>query len=46
MGAPVLGAVSAPTSLALATAERCGLTLVGVARGDGFEVFTHAWRVT
>lgn len=45
MGAPVLVAVSAPTSLALRTAERCGMTLVGVARGDGFEVFTHPWRV-
>ncbi len=45
MGAPVLIAISAPTALALQTAEAAGLTVVAVARGDGFEVFTHARRV-
>ena len=34
-------AVSAPTALAVRTAEAAGITLVGVARSDGFEVFTH-----
>jgi FdhD protein len=45
MGAPVLVAVSAPTGLALRTAESAGITLVAVARDDGFEVFTHAARI-
>lgn len=45
IGAPVLVAVSAPTALALATAEQTGITVVAVARGDGFEVFTHADRI-
>ncbi len=45
MGAPVLAAISAPTSLAIATAQEAGITLVAVARDDGFEVFTHAERV-
>jgi FdhD protein len=45
LGAPVLVAVSAPTALALRTAEAAGLTLVAVAREDGFEVFTHPQRI-
>ena len=45
LGAPVLCAVSAPTTLAVRTAEVAGVTLVGVARSDGFEVFTHAHRI-
>ena len=45
MGAPVLVAVSAPTALAIRTAEKSGITLVAVARDDGFEVFTHRERV-
>ena len=46
MGAPVLAAVSAPTALALRTAETAGITIVGVVRDDGLEVLTHAERVT
>ena len=45
IGAPVVMAVSAPTGLAVRLAERCGITLIGVARADGFEVFTHPDRV-
>jgi FdhD protein len=45
IGAPVLVAVSAPTALAIRTAEAAGITLVGIARDDGFEVFTHKERV-
>ena len=45
LGAAVLVAVSAPTALALRTAEAAGLTVVGVARPDGFEVFTHPERI-
>lgn len=44
-GAAVLVAVSAPTALALHAADESGITLIGIARGDGFEVFTHAHRV-
>jgi len=40
MGAPVIAAVSAPTALAIRTAEAAGVTLIAVVRPDGFEVFT------
>ncbi|HTI66422.1 MAG TPA: formate dehydrogenase accessory sulfurtransferase FdhD [Caulobacteraceae bacterium] len=45
IGAPILIAVSAPTALAVRTAQAAGITLVGVARDDGFEVFTRPERV-
>jgi FdhD protein len=45
IGIPVLIAVSAPTALAVRAAETAGITLVAVARSDGFEVFTHADRI-
>jgi FdhD protein len=45
MGAPILVAISAPTALAVRVAESCGITLVAVARGDAFEVFTHPDRI-
>lgn len=45
MGAPLIVAVSAPTALALRAAEDAGITVAAIARGDGFEVFTHAERV-
>ncbi len=45
IGAPLVVAVSAPTALALRTAEAAGITLVGVARSDGFEIFTYAQRI-
>ncbi len=45
LGAPVLVAVSAPTAHAARLAEAAGLTLVGVARADGFEVFTAPHRI-
>ena len=44
-GAPVVVAVSAPTTLALETADQAGITLVAIARADGFEVFTHPHRI-
>ncbi len=44
-GAPMIVAVSAPTKLALETADAAGITLVAVARQDGFEVFTHPDRI-
>lgn len=45
IGAPILVAVSAPTALALRTADEAGITVIAVARGDGFELFTHPDRV-
>jgi FdhD protein len=45
LGAPVVVAVSAPTALAVRLADAAGITLVGVARADGFEVFTHPERI-
>jgi FdhD protein len=45
-GATLLVAVSAPTALAVRAAETAGITLVAVARRDGFEVFTHPERVS
>jgi len=45
VGAPILVAVSAPTALAIRTADAAGLTLAGIVRGDGFEVFTHGHRI-
>ncbi len=45
LGAPVIVAVSAPTALAVRVAEDAGITLIGIARQDGFEVFTHPKRI-
>ncbi len=45
MGAPVLVAVSAPTALAIRMADAAGITLIAVARNDGFEIFTHPERL-
>ncbi len=45
MGAAIIVGVSAPTALAVRTAEMAGLTLVGIARDDGFEMFTHPERI-
>ncbi|MFC4174489.1 formate dehydrogenase accessory sulfurtransferase FdhD [Microvirga sp. GCM10011540] len=46
MGAPVLAAISAPTALAVRTAQACGITLVAIARSDRFEIFTHEERIS
>ena len=45
IGIPVIVAISAPTALAVRTAKSAGITLVAIARGDGFEVFTHPERI-
>lgn len=44
-GIAVLVAVSAPTALAARVAEGCGQTLVGLARGASFNVYTHERRI-
>jgi FdhD protein len=45
IGAAIVIAVSAPTALAIRTAAAANITLVAIAREDGFEVFTGAQRV-
>lgn len=45
IGAPLMVAVSAPTALAVRTAEAAGITLAAIARRDGFEIFTHPERI-
>ena len=45
-GVPVLVAVSAPTALAVRTADAAGLTLVARVRGDDYEIFTHPHRIS
>lgn len=45
IGAPLIAAVSAPTALAIRTAEKAGITLAAVARTDGFEIFAHPQRI-
>ncbi|MDR3530846.1 MAG: formate dehydrogenase accessory sulfurtransferase FdhD [Rhodopila sp.] len=46
LGAPVIVAISAPTSLAIDVATAANMTLIGVARPDGFEVFTYPDRIS
>lgn len=41
MDAGIIIAISAPTALAIRTAEAAGITLVGIARGREFEIFSH-----
>lgn len=45
IGVPVLAAISAPTATAIRLAEASGLTLIAVARGEDFEIFTHPERI-
>jgi FdhD protein len=44
-GIPMLVAVSAPSSLAIDLADACGITLVGFARGERFNIYTHPERI-
>ena len=44
-GIPIITAVSAPSSLAVATARRLGVTLVGFVRGDRANIYSGLARV-
>jgi FdhD protein len=44
-GIPLLVSVGAPTSLAIALAERAGITLCGFLRREEISIYTHTWRI-
>ncbi|MBN9055581.1 MAG: formate dehydrogenase accessory sulfurtransferase FdhD, partial [Rhizobiales bacterium] len=45
IGSPFVIAISAPTALAIRTAQEAGMTLIALVRGDEFEIFTGVERV-
>src|SRR5579872_5419515 len=42
---PCIGAISAPSSLAVELADRCGITLIGFLREHSMNVYTHGERI-
>lgn len=46
MGTPFIISRTSPTSLSVEGAKRLGITLIGYARGDGFNLYSHPERMT
>lgn len=44
-GIPILISLSAPTHLAIELATESGITLVGFARGEAMNIYSHEWRI-
>ena len=42
---PIVGAVSAPSSLAIDLADEASVTLLGFVRGDNFNIYSHPERI-
>lgn len=45
LGVSILVAISAPTALAIETADKAGITLVALVRGEDFEIYSHHTRI-
>jgi FdhD protein len=45
MGVPIVGSRTSPTNLALAVAERLGITVCGYLRQGSMNVYTHPERI-
>ncbi len=45
IGVEAIVAISAPTGLAVEAADQAGITLVAIARDDGFMIFSHPQRI-
>jgi len=43
---PLISSVSAPTDLAIELAKKLDITIVGFARKEKMNVYTHPWRIT
>ncbi len=44
LGVPIVASVSAPSSIAVALAERFGVALAGFVRGSRCNIYAHGWR--